>query len=104
MKILFCFIGAYVGYIIGDWSNAEETGVGLGFFIGWIAGALIQQKKMLKKLEAQLNLIQSNLIDSRVDVDISTAGIPSHEELRSAKKMLKLPISNRQMYIVMMKS
>ncbi len=81
MKILFCFIGAYVGYIIGDWSNAEETGVGLGFFIGWIAGALIQQKKTLKKLEAQLNLIQSNLIDNRVDVDISTAGIPSHEEL-----------------------
>ena len=68
MKILFCFIGAYVGYIIGDWSNAEATGVGLGFFIGWIAGALIQQKKTLKKLEAQLNLIQSNLIDSSVEV------------------------------------
>lgn len=79
MKILFCFIGAYIGYIIGDWSNAEATGVGLGFFIGWIAGALIQQKKMLKKLEAQLNLIQSNLIDSRVDVGSSVPEAASEE-------------------------
>jgi uncharacterized membrane protein len=66
MKILFIFIGTYIGAITDDWSGAV-----FGFFIGWIAGALIQQQKALKKIEAQLKLIQSNLIDSRVDVEPS---------------------------------
>jgi len=63
MKILFIFIGIYIGAVTDEWSGAV-----FGFFIGWIAGALIQQQKTLKKLEAQLKLIQSNLIDSRVEV------------------------------------
>ncbi|MEE9574779.1 MAG: DUF2339 domain-containing protein [Gammaproteobacteria bacterium] len=63
MKILFIFIGIYIGAVVDEWSGAI-----FGFFIGWLAGALIQQQKQLKKLEAQLKLIQSNLIDSRVDV------------------------------------
>ena len=24
MKIIFCIIGAYIGFIVGDWSNAED--------------------------------------------------------------------------------
>ncbi len=71
MKILFCIIGMCIGYVIGDWSNEEGLGAGLGFFVGWIAGAVIQQHKMLKKLEVQLKLIQSNLVDSHVEVDTS---------------------------------
>ena len=67
MKILFIFIGTYIGAITDDWSGAV-----FGFFIGWIAGALIQQQKTLKKFEAQLKLIKSNLIDSRVDVEPSS--------------------------------
>jgi uncharacterized membrane protein len=67
MKILFIFIGIYIGAVMDGWSGAV-----FGFFIGWIAGALIQQKKALKKVEAQLKLIQSNLIDSRVDVEPSS--------------------------------
>ena len=63
MKILFVFIGIYIGAVVDEWSGAV-----FGFFIGWLAGALIQQQKQLKKLEVQLKLIQSNLIDSRVDV------------------------------------
>ncbi|MCK5432007.1 MAG: DUF2339 domain-containing protein, partial [Gammaproteobacteria bacterium] len=63
MKILFIFIGIYIGAVVDEWSGAV-----FGFFIGWLAGVLIQQQKLLKKLEAQLKLIQSNLIDSRVDV------------------------------------
>jgi len=63
MKILFIFIGIYIGAVTDEWSGAV-----FGFFIGWIAGTLIQQQKVLKKLEQQLKLIQSNLIDSRVDV------------------------------------
>ena len=63
MKILFIFIGIYIGAVVDEWSGAV-----FGFFIGWLTGALIQQQKQLKKLEAQLKLIQSNFIDSRVDV------------------------------------
>lgn len=79
MKIVSCFIGAYVGFIIGNWSNEEGLGAGLGFFIGWIAGAVIQQAKTLKQLEAQLKVIQSNLIDSHVEVDTSKSVAPASE-------------------------
>ena len=75
MKILFIFIGIYIGAVVDEWSGAV-----FGFFIGWIAGALIQQNKTLKKLEAQLKLIQSNLIDSRVDVSSAEPVIPNDSE------------------------
>ncbi len=39
---------------------------GLGFLLGGLRGVVIQQQKTLKQLEAQLKLIQSNLIDSRI--------------------------------------
>lgn len=74
MKILFIFIGIYIGAVMDDWSGAV-----FGFFVGWIAGSLIQQQKTLKKLEAQLKLIQSNLIDSRVDVGSTILEAASEE-------------------------
>lgn len=39
---------------------------GLGFLLDGLRGVVIQQQKTLKQLEAQLKLIQSNLIDSRI--------------------------------------
>lgn len=74
MKILFIFIGIYIGAVMDEWSGAV-----FGFFIGWIAGSLIQQQKTLKKLEAQLKLIQSNLIDSRVEVGPTVLKTASEE-------------------------
>jgi len=63
MKIIFSIIGL----ILGGWVN-EFTGAFFGFFIGLCAGALIQQRNLIRDLEHKVNLLQSNLVDSKIEV------------------------------------
>lgn len=57
MKILFAVIGIYLGAVLDQW-----TGAVFGFFIGILAGALIQYGKRIKVLEEKIKQLQSGYI------------------------------------------
>ena len=58
MKTLFSIIGLFLGAMLDEW-----TGAVFGCVIGILTGALIQYRNRLHKLEDQVKLIRTNLVD-----------------------------------------
>ena len=58
MKTLFSIVGLILGAMVDEWAGAV-----FGFAIGILTGALIQYRNRLRKLEEQVKLIQSGLVD-----------------------------------------
>lgn len=79
MKIIFSIIGLFLGAMVDEW-----TGAVFGFVIGILTGALIQYRNRLRKLEDQVKLIQSNLVDDFTDVFKAEAPETVTEETRKA--------------------
>lgn len=64
MKTIFGIIGIVIGAWIGEWENDPLSGAAIGFFIGLLAGALINTKNRLLDLEKRLKQFQETLVDS----------------------------------------
>lgn len=63
MKIIFSIIGIVLGAMIDEYEGAV-----FGFFIGLCAGALVNQRNSIRDLENKVNLLQSNLVEGKVEV------------------------------------
>jgi len=63
MKIIFSLLGVFIGASIGNWPGAVY-----GFFIGLLAGTLIQVKERINKIEEGVNLIRENLVASKTEI------------------------------------
>ncbi|MEJ2094465.1 MAG: hypothetical protein P8X93_04690 [Gammaproteobacteria bacterium] len=64
MKTIFGIIGIVIGAWVGEWENDPLSGAAVGFFIGLLAGALVNTKNRLQDLEKRLKQIQEKPVDS----------------------------------------